>query len=84
MKWIRLAAMAAGIVSTVTLNLIPGVDASAEWVSLIATFILAAWNAWKNNDFTVAAKVGSEVMHAIKDGKITPEEVKYVLGSIEK
>ena len=82
-KWIRLIAMAVSIVATVVLNLLPAAPASAEWVSLIATFILAAWNAWKNNDFTVAAKVGSEVMHAIKDGKITPEEVKYVLGSVE-
>jgi hypothetical protein len=83
-KWIRLIAMAVSIVATVVLNLIPGVDASAEWVSLIATFILAAWNAWKNNDFTAAAKAGTEVMHAIKDGKITEEEVKTILGSVEE
>lgn len=83
-KWIRLIAMAVSIVATVVLNLLPAAPASAEWVSLVAAFILAAWNAWKNNDFTAAAKVGTEVMHAIKDGKITEEEVKTILGSIEK
>ena len=84
MKWIRIIAMAVSASATVTLNLLPDAPASAEWVSLIATFALAAWNAWKNNDFTAAAKVGTEVMHAIKDGKITEEEVKDILGSVEK
>lgn len=83
-KWIRLIAMAVSIIATIVLNLLPDTAASAEWVSLIATFILAAWNAWKNNDFTAAAKVGTEVMHAIKDGKITEEEVKTILDSLDK
>lgn len=83
-QWIRIAAMVMAIVATIILNVTPGTAASTEWVSLIATFILAAWNAWKNNDFTSAAKVGTEVMHAIKDGKITEEEVKEILGSVDK
>lgn len=83
-KWIRLTAMAMAIVATIALNLLPDASSSAEWVSLVATFILAAWNAWKNNDFTSAAKVGTEVMHAIKDGKITEEEVRKILGSVEE
>lgn len=83
-KWIRLIAMVVAAAATVVLNLLPGADASAEWVSLIATFVLAAWNAWKNNDFTAAAKVGTEVMQSIKDGKITETEVKEILGSIDK
>ena len=83
-KWIRLIAMAVSIAATVVLNFLPEAPASAEWVSLVASFVLAAWNAWKNNDFTAAAKVGTEVMHAIKDGKITEEDVKTILGSIDK
>ena len=78
-KWIRLIAMAAAFVSTVILQTIPGVHEAAEWGSLVATFVLAAWNAWKNNDFTFAAKTGTKVMNAIKDGKITEEEVKDIL-----
>lgn len=82
-KWVRLIAMALAIVATVVLQLIPEANASAEWVSLISVFVLAAWNAWKNNDFTFAAKVGTKVMHAIKDGKITADEVKDFLDTKE-
>lgn len=82
-KWVRLIAMALAIVATVVLQLIPEANASAEWVSLISVFVLAAWNAWKNNDFTFAAKIGTKVMHAIKDGKITADEVKDFLDTKE-
>lgn len=82
-KWIRLIAMALAIVATVVLELIPGMNESLEWVSLISAFILAAWNAWKNNDFTFAAKIGTRVMNAIKDGKITADEVKDFLDTRE-
>lgn len=82
-KWVRLIAMALAIVASVVLQLLPGASASAEWVSLISAFALAVWNAWKNNDFTFAAKVGTKVMHAIKDGKITADEVKGFLDTKE-
>lgn len=75
-KWIRLIAMALAIVATVVTQILPGAGAAAEWVSLISTFLLAAWNAWKNNDFTFPAKMGTRVMNAIKDGTITEEEIK--------
>ena len=78
-KWVRLIAMAVAIVATVTLESIQGVNESWEWISLISAFILAVWNAWKNNDFTFAAKVGTKVMDAIKDGKITADEVEKIL-----
>lgn len=78
-KWVRLIALALAIVATLVLESIPGVSESWEWVSLISAFILAAWNAWKNNDFTFAAKIGTRVMNAIKDGKITADEVKDFL-----
>lgn len=82
-KWIRLIAMGVAIVATVVLESIPGVNESWEWVSLISAFILAVWNAWKNNDFTFAAKIGTRVMNAIKDGKITEDEVKDFLDTKE-
>lgn len=78
-KWVRLIAMGVAIVATVVLESIPGVNESLEWVSLISAFALAVWNAWKNNDFTFAAKIGTRVMNAIKDGKITADEVKDFL-----
>lgn len=82
-KWVRLIAMAVAIVATVVLKFIPEADASLEWVSLISLFVLAAWNAWKNNDFTFAAKIGTKVMNAVKDGKITADEVKGFLDTAE-
>lgn len=78
-KWIRLIAMVASFVVTIILQITPDTAVAAEWGALIATFLLAAWNAWKNNDFTFAAKTGTKVMHAIKDGKITEDEVKEIL-----
>lgn len=82
-KWVRLIAMGVAIVATVVLESIPGVNESLEWVSLISAFVLAVWNAWKNNDFTFAAKIGTRVMNAIKDGKITADEVKDFLDTKE-
>lgn len=82
-KWIRLIAMGVAIVATVVLEVIPGVNESLEWVSLVSAFLLAVWNAWKNNDFTFAAKIGTRVMNAIKDGKITADEVKDFLDTKE-
>ena len=80
-KWIRIIAMVLAIIATVVLHLVPGAADSVEWVSLIVTFLLAAWNAWKNNDFTFAAKVGTKVMNAIKDGKITADEIEEFLNT---
>lgn len=83
-KWIRIIAMVLAIIATIVLHLIPGGNNLVEWVSLIASFVLAVWNAWKNNDFTFAAKVGTKVMNAIKDGKITVDEIEALLDTKEE
>lgn len=83
-KWIRIGAMILSIIASVLLSTLPGASEAAQWASYIATFITALWNAWKNNDFTVAAQVGTEVMNAIKDGKITVEEVKKILTTTDQ
>jgi SPP1 family holin len=56
--------------------------ANAVWyqvVSLVVTAATALFTAWKNNDFTRFAQLGSGVLHALKDGKITEDEVKELL-----
>lgn len=56
--------------------------ASAAWyqaLSMAVTVASALFTAWKNNDFTHFAKLGSGVLHALKDGKITEDEVKELL-----
>lgn len=35
---------------------------------------VAAW--WKNNSFTKAARMADEIMHGIKDGTATVEEIE--------
>ena len=51
-----------------------------QWLSLGVTFVITAITWWYNNDITSAAKWGSKVMDALKDGKITVDEVKDLLG----
>lgn len=56
--------------------------ASAEWyqwLSLGVTFVITAITWWYNNDITSAAQWGTKVLEALKDGKITEEEVKELL-----
>ena len=56
--------------------------ANAVWyqvLSILATVATAVFTAWKNNDFTYFAQLGSGVLHALKDGKITEDEVKELL-----
>lgn len=56
--------------------------ASAAWyqvLSIVVTIATALFTAWKNNDFTHFAQLGSSVLHALKDGKITEDEVKELL-----
>ena len=56
--------------------------ASAPWYqisSIVVTAVTSLFTAWKNNDFTTFAKLGTGVLHALKDGKITPDEVTDLL-----
>ena len=56
--------------------------ASAAWYqvfSIVVTIATALFTAWKNNDFTRFAQLGSGVLHALKDGKITEDEVNELL-----
>ena len=53
--------------------------ANAPWyqvVSIIATVLTAVWAAWENNDWTFFAQLGTKVLDALEDGKITKEEVE--------
>lgn len=48
-------------------------------ITLAATIIIAVINAWKNNDITKVACLAGKVFDALKDGKITEEEIENVL-----
>ena len=51
-----------------------------QWLSLGATFLTTAISWWNNNDVTSAARWGTKVVEALKDGKLTEDEVKRLLG----
>lgn len=56
--------------------------ANAVWYqvfSLVVTIAMSLFTAWKNNDFSYFAKLGTGVLHALQDGKITEDEVKELL-----
>ena len=51
-----------------------------QWLSLGITAAISFINAWQNNDFTYFAKLGTNVLDALEDGKVTEDEVKEILG----
>ena len=82
-KWIRIAALAVSFIVAIIIEYFDGADL-VEYIPMFCTFALAAYCAWKNNDFTWAAKVGTKVMLALKDGKVTEDEVKGILENDER
>ena len=76
---IRTAALIAAIVNQIVAVIGATSFADAMWyqiLSISATIITAVIAAWENNDFTYFARLGTKVIDALKDGKITPDEVK--------
>lgn len=53
-------------------------------LSIILTVITTFITYWYNNDWTSAAKLGSKVIDALKDGKITKEEINNLLDECNK
>ena len=56
--------------------------ATALWYQIATLIVTAAsslFAGWKNNDFTDFAKLGTGILRALKDGKITEDEVKELL-----
>ena len=56
--------------------------ADASWyqiASLIMTLCVSAICAWKNNDFTYLAQLSGKVLKALKDKKITDNEIEDLL-----
>lgn len=61
-------------------NPIPISDEVAyQIISIIVAGALIFWNAWKNNNFTPAAKVAQKILDAIKNGDISAEKVEKFL-----
>lgn len=52
-------------------------------VSLVAVVVIAAINAWYNNDISKVALLCGRVFDALSDGKITEEEIVKMLADAE-
>lgn len=52
-------------------------------VSLVAVVVIAAINAWYNNDISKVALLCGGVFDALSDGKITEEEIEKILADAE-
>ena len=64
------------ILTSFGINPIPiSEDVAYQIISIVVTIGAVIWNAWKNNNFTPAAKVAQKVLDGIKSGKITAEKV---------
>ena len=60
--------------------------ANAVWyqvLSSVVTVAMALFTGWKNNDWTHFAQLGTGVLRALQDGKITEDEVTALLNKGE-
>lgn len=65
-------------------NALPFTDnAIYQVVSLVAVIVIAAINAWYNNDVSKFALLCGGVFDALSDGKITEEEIEKILADAE-
>ena len=88
-KWaiLRISSLIMAIVNQVIAVIGATSFANATWyqvVSVVATIITAVISAWYNNDFTFFARLGTKVLDALQDGKITSDEVIDLLKENEK
>lgn len=84
---IRSLSLLAAIINQVIAVIGASSFASATWyqiLSVVATIVVALINAWENNDWTFFARMGTKVLDALHDGKITVDEVKNLIDRAEK
>lgn len=53
-------------------------------LSVVATVVSSIVAAWKNNDFTLLAKISGAFFKTLKDGKITADEAKELVAAIDE
>lgn len=83
---IRSAALVLAIANQIIAIIGASTFADALWyqiTSIVVTVAIALLNAWENNDWTYFARLGTGVLNALEDGKITVEEVKALLEKSE-
>ncbi len=57
-------------------------DLINQIVSWVFVFGTAAYGTWKNHSFTWFAQTGDKIAHALRDGKLTMDEVDEIMQKI--
>lgn len=65
-------------------NLVIGNETITAIVTAGVVIAIACYNAWKNRNFTYAAKLAQLVLEAIKEGVLAPEAVEELLDEAQE
>lgn len=67
---------------------LPNITIATDNVNAIVCFLVVVavtvWNAWKNRNFTYAAKLGQMVVDSVKSGVLAPEAVEEMLDEAQE
>lgn len=61
-----------------------GTETITSVVCFIVVLAIVCWNAYKNRNFTYAAKLGQLVIDAVKNGVLAPEAVEEMLDEAQE
>lgn len=61
-----------------------GEDAITYWVNIVFNIVGIVYPAWKNNSFTELAQYADSTLTALRDGKITKEELEAFIDENKK
>lgn len=81
---IRTIALIISVINQGIALLLPHNSSAYIWISFVLLIVNSAISYWENNDWTDAAKLGTDVLDALQDGKITTEEVKQLVEKNKK
>lgn len=76
---IRTIALILSVINQGVALLIPHNSSVYIWLSFVLLIANSGISYWENNDWTEAAKLGTGILDALQDGKISAEEVKELL-----
>lgn len=65
-------------------NLVIGNETITSLVTAAVVIFIAGWNAYKNRNFSNAAKLAQLVLNAIKSGVLAPEAVEEMLDEAQE
>lgn len=76
---IRTIALIISVINQGIALLLPHNSSAYIWISFVLLIANSGIVYWENNDWTEAAKLGTGILDALQDGKISADEVKELL-----